>query len=154
MKITTILRVTLGLLPLLAVLAAGSASADTDVAKTLQDKLKAREAKFESACGTDIRKYCKTVTPGEGRMIYCMQAHEDKISPPCAFEVEDLLTNEQDSIEDLKSAIGACKAELSGVCAKVVPGQGRLVGCLEQNKSAASKGCADALQKIEANSAQ
>jgi hypothetical protein len=154
MKITTPLRAKLGFLPLLVVLAAGSVSAQTDVAKTLQDKLTAREAKFEGACAKDIKKYCKTVTPGEGRLIYCMQAHEDKISPPCAFEVEDLLTNEQDSLEDMKSAIGACKAEIAGVCGKVVPGQGRIVACLESNKSTASKDCADALQKIETDSAQ
>ena len=64
----------------------------TDVAKTLQEKLTARIAKLESACAKDIKKYCKDVTPGEGRVIYCMQAHEDKISPQCTFELEDELT--------------------------------------------------------------
>ena len=153
MKITTHLRVTLGLLPLLFVLSVGSVSAQ-DVAKTLQEKLTARIAKLESACAKDIKKYCKDVTPGEGRLIYCMQAHEDKISPQCTFELEDELTGVQNSLDDLKNAISACKAEITGICGKVVPGQGRIAACLLANKSTASKDCADAIQKIEATASQ
>jgi hypothetical protein len=154
MKITTHLRVTLGLLPLLFVLSVGSASAQTDVTKTLQEKLTARIAKFETACAKDIKKYCKDVTPGEGRLIYCMQAHEDKISPQCTFELEDELTGVQNSLDDLKNAISACKAEITGICGKVIPGQGRIAACLLANKSTASKDCADAIQKIEATASQ
>jgi Cysteine rich repeat len=154
MKITTHLRVKLGLLPLLFVLSVGSVSAQTDVTKPLQEKLTARIAKLESACAKDIKKYCKTVTPGEGRLIYCMQAHEDKISPQCTFELEDLLTSAQNSLDDLKNAIVACKAEITGVCGKIVPGQGRIAACLLANKLTASKDCADAIQKIEATVSQ
>ena len=75
MKITVKLLVKLGLLPLLAVLSAGPASAQTDIGKTILEKLTARITKLENACAKDIKKYCSTVTPGEGRMIYCMQAH-------------------------------------------------------------------------------
>jgi hypothetical protein len=154
MKITTHLRIRLGLLPLLFVLSVGSVSAQTDVAKTLQEKLTARIAKLESACAKDIKKYCKDVTPGEGRVIYCMQAHEDKISPQCTFELEDELTSVQNSLDDLKNAISACKAEITGICGKVVPGQGRIAACLLANKSTASNDCADAIQKIEATASQ
>jgi hypothetical protein len=154
MKVTTHLRVKLGLLPLLFVLSIGSVSAQTDVTKTLQEKLTARIAKLQSACAKDIKRYCKDVTPGEGRVIYCMQAHEDKISPQCTFELEDELTSVQNSLDDLKNAISACKAEIAGICGKVIPGQGRIAMCLLANKSAASKDCADAIQKIEATASQ
>ena len=154
MKVTTHLRVKLGLLPLLFVLSIGSVSAQTEVTKTLQEKLTARIAKLQSACAKDIKKYCKDVTPGEGRVIYCMQAHEDKISPQCTFELEDELTSVQNSLDDLKNAISACKAEITGICGKVIPGQGRIATCLLANKSTASKDCADAIQKIEATASQ
>ena len=75
MKITVKLLAKLGLLPLLVILSVGSVSAQTDIGKTVLEKLTAKVAKLESACAKDIKKYCKTVTPGEGRMIYCMQAH-------------------------------------------------------------------------------
>jgi hypothetical protein len=154
MKIAMHLQVKLGLLPLLLVLSVGSASAQTNVAKTLQEKLAARIAKLESACAKDIKKYCKTVTPGEGRLIYCMQAHEDKISPECTYELEESLASVQASADELKNAIAACKAEITGVCGKVTPGQGRVAACLIENKSTASKDCADAIQKIETIAAQ
>jgi Golgi apparatus protein 1 len=83
-----------------------------------------------------------------------MQAHEDKISPQCTFELEDELTSVQNSLDDLKNAISACKAEITGICGKVIPGQGRIAMCLLANKSSASKDCADAIQKIEATASQ
>jgi hypothetical protein len=149
MKITMKLLATLGVLPLLAVLSAGSVSAQTSVGKTLLDKLTARVTKVESACAKDIKKYCRDVTPGEGRMIYCMQAHEDKISAKCVFELEDAATAIQTAAEALKGGVLACKAEINGVCGKIKPGEGRIATCLLENKSTASAGCAEAIAKVQ-----
>ena len=154
MKITVKLLAKLGLLPLLAILSVGSVSAQTDLGKTILEKLTAKVAKLESACAKDIKKYCSTVTPGEGRMIYCMQAHEDKISIKCAFELGEAATSVQTAADALKDAVIACKAEISGVCGKTVPGQGRIAACLLSNKSTASAGCVEAIQKIESMAAQ
>jgi Cysteine rich repeat len=155
MKITTHLPAKLVLLPFLFALSISFVAAQTtDIAKTLQQKLTARVAKLESACASDIKKYCKTVTPGEGRLIYCMQAHEDKISAQCAYELEDSATSVQTTADSLKDAIVACKAEITGVCGKTIPGQGRVAACLMENRSMASKECGDAIKKIEAIAAQ
>ena len=154
MKITTRFLAKLGLLPLLAILSVSSVSAQTDVGKTILEKLTAKVANLESACAKDIKKYCRTVTPGEGRMIYCMEAHEDKISPKCAFELGEAATNVQTAADALKDAVIACKAEIAGVCGKTLPGQGRIAACLLANKSSASSGCAEAIKKIEAMAAQ
>src|SRR6476620_8602662 len=144
MKIKMRLLAKLGLLPFLALLLSGPVCAQADLGKTILEKLTAKVAKLESACASDIKKYCKTVTPGEGRTIYCMQAHEDKISVKCAFELGESVTNVQTTADALKEGVIACKAEISGVCAKVVPGQGRVAACLLENKSTASAACADA----------
>ena len=154
MKIKMRLLAKLGLLPFLALLSAGPVCAQADLGKTILEKLTAKVAKLESACATDIKKYCRTVTPGEGRMIYCMQAHEDKISVKCAFELGEAATNVQTAADALKDGVTACKAEITGVCGKTVPGQGRIAACLLANKSSASSGCAEALKKIEAMAAQ
>ena len=154
MKIKMRLLAKLGLLPSLALLLTGPVCAQADLGKTILEKLTARVAKLESACASDIKKYCRTVTPGEGRMIYCMQAHEDKISVKCAFELEEAATNVQTAADALKDGLIACKAEITGVCGKTVPGQGRIAACLIANKSTASSGCAEAIKKIEAMAAQ
>jgi hypothetical protein len=142
--------ITLGLLSSLVILSVGSASAQTDITKAILQKLAAEAAKLENSCADDIKKYCSDVTPGEGRMIYCMQAHEDKISPKCAFDLEEATTDVQLSADNLKNAITACHAEITGVCGTTQPGQGRIAACLIANKSTASKSCVDALGKIEA----
>ena len=154
MKIKMRLLAKLGLLPFLALLLSGPVCAQADLGKTILEKLTARVVKLESACASDIKKYCRTVTPGEGRMIYCMQAHEDKISVKCAFELGEAATNVQTAADALKDGVIACKAEITGVCGKTVPGQGRIAACLLANKSTASSGCAEALKKIEAMAAQ
>jgi Golgi apparatus protein 1 len=154
MKTTIRFSAKLGLLPMLAVLSVGSAQAQTNIGKLVLEKLTARIEKVEKACATDIKKYCRTVTPGEGRMIYCLQAHEDKISAKCAFELEETATNVQISADALKDAVIACKAEINGVCGKILPGNGRIAACLIENRSAASTGCAEAIRKVEAMAAQ
>lgn len=152
MKIKTSLSVRLGLL--LVISSVGSVSAQTDVGKTILEKLTAKVTKLESTCAKDIKKYCRNVTPGEGRMVYCMQAYEDKISPKCAFELEDAATSVLSTAEALKDTVIACKAEITGVCGKIQPGQGRIAACLLANKSTASAGCAEAIRKIETMAAQ
>jgi hypothetical protein len=136
MKITSKLLTTFAVLPLLVVLSAGAASAQTSIGKTLLDRLNARVEKLESACANDIKKYC-------------MQAHEDQISSKCAFELEDAATAIQTAAEALKNGVAACKAEINGVCGKVKPGEGRIATCLLENKSTASAGCADAIAKVQ-----
>jgi Golgi apparatus protein 1 len=107
MKIKMRLLAKLGLLPLLAtILSVSPVCAQTDLGKTILEKLTAKVAKLESACAKDIKKYCRTVTPGEGLMIYCMQAHEDKISVKCAFELGEAADNVQTAADALTSDAG------------------------------------------------
>ncbi len=149
MKITVKLLAKLGVLPLLAVLSAGSVFAQTSVGRAILDKLNARVEKLESMCAKDIKKYCRDVTPGGGRMVYCMQAHEDKISTKCAFELEEAAASVQTAAEALKDGVIACKAEINGVCGKIKPGEGRIATCLLENKSTASAGCVEAIAKVQ-----
>ena len=76
MKITVKLLAVLGIVSLPVTFSFGAVSAETNIGKIILDKLTARIETLEDAC-KDIRKYCSTVTPGEGLMIYCMEAHED-----------------------------------------------------------------------------
>jgi hypothetical protein len=150
MKSAMHLLATLGVLSLLAILPVSSVFAQTDIAKAIQEKLAAEAAKLENSCADDIKKFCSDVTPGEGRILYCMHAHEDKISTKCAYDLEEAATDVQLSADLLKDALGACRAEIAGVCGKTQPGQGRIAACLLANKSTASKDCGEVLAKIEA----
>lgn len=140
----------LGFAVIYSILGSGSATAEGEIGKTIVEKLTAKVAQLQVACGRDIKQYCKTVTPGEGRVIYCLQAHEDKISPKCTYELEETASTVQIAADTLKEAVIACKSEINGICGKTVPGQGRIAACLMTNKSTASKDCVDAIQRVEA----
>ena len=73
---------------------------------------------------------------------------------PLSVELGETSTGVQIAADALKDAVIACKAEISGVCGKILPGQGRIAACLLSNKSTASAGCVDAIKKIESMAAE
>ena len=123
--------------------------AQSDVAKTFVDRLIDQVTKLERSCAKEIKKYCATVTPGEGRTIYCMQAHEDKISPGCSYDLQDVVLALQASNEALKEAVSACRADIAAKCGTVQPGKGRIAACLVAAKASVSKDCATAIENVE-----
>jgi Golgi apparatus protein 1 len=123
--------------------------AQSDVTKTFVDRLIEQVTKVDRSCAKEIKKYCSTVTPGEGRVIYCMQAHEDKLSPGCSYDVQEVVLALQTSNETLKEAVAACRADIAGKCGTVQPGKGRIAACLVAEKANVSKDCASAIEKVE-----
>lgn len=123
--------------------------AQSDVTKTFVDRLIEQVTKLDRSCAKEIKKYCSTVTPGEGRVIYCMQAHEDKLSPGCSYDVQEVVLALQTSNETLKEAVTACRADIASKCGTVQPGKGRIAACLVAEKANVSKDCANAIEKVE-----
>ena len=142
----------LRLLAVLVPLGVGISSiayAQTDMMTVILERLSAGIKKLESSCGGDIKKYCRTVTPGEGRILHCMQAHEDKISPGCAFVLNEVALQAQTTADHLREAVNACRGDIDKLCAKTQPGQGRIAACLAANKASVSKDCVEAVQKLQ-----
>ena len=42
-------------------------------------------------CDADLEKYCSSVTPGQGRLIDCLDKNSKKISKRCKQAVDDVL---------------------------------------------------------------
>ena len=125
------------------------AYAQTDLMNAILERLTAGIQKLEASCGEDIKKYCSTVTPGEGRILHCMQAHEDKISPGCEFELNEVALHAQTTVDNLREAVNACQGDIDKFCAKTQPGQGRIAACLAANRTSVSKNCVAAVQKLQ-----
>jgi hypothetical protein len=98
-----------------------------------------------AACETDLNSYCSTVTPGEGRLLLCMAAHEDKISGQCqyAFYQTSAL------LEQLAVAVNyvaqECQTDIQTHCAGVKMGEGRVLTCLAENDEKVSASCKTAI---------
>ena len=58
----------------------------------ISGNLSAQESLIETVatgCKTEITTYCKDVKPGEGRVLACLYAHEDKLSGKCEYALYD-----------------------------------------------------------------
>ena len=98
-----------------------------------------------AACDADIQNYCSQVTLGEGRMLHCMAAHEDKISGQCQYAFYQAAT----LLEQLSMAIAyvarECETEIETHCSDVLMGEGRVLMCLEANEEEIGDSCKTAI---------
>lgn len=51
--------------------------------KQLQASIREKAQKIQNTCQDDVQQYCKNISPGQGRMMNCLRANNDKISNSC-----------------------------------------------------------------------
>lgn len=103
---------------------------------------------FTEGCQQELTTYCKDVTPGEGRVLACLYAFQDKLTPRCEHAFFDSVMQLDRTINNLVYAVSQCAEDLDKHCADVQPGEGRLIQCLEQNEDKVSKSCFKALEEV------
>jgi len=101
----------------------------------------------KKACHKELTTFCKGVMPGEGRILACLYAFEDKVSDKCEYAVYDAALQLEQAVAALKFAASQCKDDLMKFCANVQIGQGRALACLNKNEKDVSQGCKDALRQ-------
>ena len=108
------------------------------------------------ACEYELTHFCSKVTPGEGRLMMCLGAHEDKISVGCAVAVYDAAVV-IDTLAGLIAAIGtSCEQEIVDHCATpasdtefvVEAGQGQVVACLAAHESNLGNSCKSVISEL------
>lgn len=97
------------------------------------------------ACEGDLEQYCSQVTPGEGRLLHCAAAHEDKLSGQCQYALYQAAS----LLEQLAVAIAyvaqSCETEIKTLCGDVKAGEGRILSCLEGSSESLGDACKKAL---------
>lgn len=91
------------------------------------------------ACMEEIETYCKDVTPGEGRLLECLIAHDSELSPFCRNKVEQTRAR-------LMEAKRICTPDIEKFCPGVEPGQGRLLKCLKGRLDALAPACREKVE--------
>ena len=115
-------------------LSVGTAHAQDPIAAALED------------CATEIEGYCASVTPGEGRLLFCARAHQDKLSGICTQAI-NRATYWTDSLTMTMAYVASqCELDAATFCPNVELGEFRVLLCLEEKKESLSKYCALAVK--------
>jgi Golgi apparatus protein 1 len=131
-------------------LAAQSVNAETQVAKDAIAKAEAAVGKVKAACATDVNSFCSNVTPGEGRLLLCMMAHEDKISDACYDAMLTAGEGVELAVSNVLRTAQACDQDIEKHCASVKAGKVRIAQCLIDKKSELSSQCHGEVAGLEA----
>ena len=99
------------------------------IAKTIKEKLTAKMAKLERAWRRTSKNIVAMSRREKGvRILHAGPRGQDQ--PEVRLRTGGGRSQNVKFRGQLKDAIVACKAEISGVCGKTVPGQGRIAACL------------------------
>ena len=60
-------------------------------------------------CDKEIKTYCKDVVAGEGRVLACLYAYEDKLSGKCEYALYDAAVRLQRAITALAYMANECE---------------------------------------------
>jgi len=126
----------------LVVLALPALSAEDPLKKGVQEALDT----FAQGCQQELTTFCKDVTPGEGRILACLYAFQDKLTPRCEYALFDSVKQLERTLNNLAYAVNECRDDLKSFCADVRPGEGRLLDCLGKNEGSVSARCNAALK--------
>ena len=100
-------------------------------------------------CKAELETYCKNVTVGEGRVLACLYAYEDKLSARCEYALYDAAAQLERAVTTLAYAVNECRDDLTKFCSDIKPGEGRVLQCLDKNSSKVSSRCKQALKEAE-----
>jgi hypothetical protein len=113
-----------------------------------QDNIRARvnaaiEA-IEQSCVDDVKAFCGTVTRGEGRVLLCMQAHEDKLSRRCEFALYRASRRLDSSLNRVERMADACWSDIEAKCNEAE----RIGQCLVQKRASLSQACQSVIEVL------
>lgn len=97
----------------------------------------------ERPCMDELEKFCKDVKPGEGRIIKCLQEHDQELSAVCRDKLRSVLKR-------IDEAQQACGQDIATYCADVKPGGGRLIKCLSPHFNELTPVCREHFGPIKA----
>ncbi len=100
----------------------------------------AAQSIFES-CETDLKDFCSQVLPGNGHIVACIYAHEDKISESCDAAIEDQASLLDWFFESVRYVMDRCADDIQKHCAGVKFGGGRIFSCLVEKTSSLTDDC-------------
>jgi hypothetical protein len=91
----------------------------------------------ESPCANDVARLCSDVVAGGGRVLRCLEAHREELSPHCRATSGARLA--------ALARRHPCATDRERFCATVPTGDGRILACLRSHAGDLSPSCQSAL---------
>jgi hypothetical protein len=104
---------------------------------SLGDRVTAAVQAVQAACAADISKYCGNVTRGEGRVLICMQAHDDQLSHGCQFALYRASRNLDRALNRVERIADACWNDIEAQCGNAE----RIGQCVMEKAPSLSQPC-------------
>jgi Cysteine rich repeat len=104
---------------------------------SLSDRIAAGVQAIEGACAADVNKFCANVTRGEGRVLVCMQAHDDQLSRGCQMSLYRASRNLERALNRVERIADACGNELEAQCGNA----DRIGQCVMEKAASFSQPC-------------
>lgn len=92
-------------------------------------------------CGKEIKRSCKGVVAGDGRLLACLYSRERSLSAGCRTAVSAALDRLNRSYSALSEAQRTCERDAKRFCSGMVAGDGNLIGCLAKARARVSHAC-------------
>ncbi|QFT67916.1 Cysteine rich repeat protein [Labrenzia sp. THAF35] len=106
------------------------------------------------ACEKSIEDLCSGVTPGNGRMISCLYAHEDHLDEACANTISDIGDILDHMFATIRDAMAVCADDIEKQCPNTEFGGGRIMSCLQENAADISPECRASVESFAAELAE
>jgi|SRR5262245_8658115 len=110
-----------------------SASAQSSI----RERVAAAVQAVQEACAADVAKFCGSVTPGEGRVLLCMQAHDDQLSQSCQMGLYRASRGLEQALNRVERLADACWSDIEAQCANA----DRVGQCIMEKAGSLSPPC-------------
>ena len=100
-------------------------------------------------CAQEINAHCSNVTAGDGRVVACLIAYEDRISPECRLTAYLGAGEVGKRRTVLAELYKICVPFVRAHCMNVTPGGGRIYRCLRKNFSRIGGECRTKMPEFE-----
>jgi golgi apparatus protein 1 len=102
-----------------------------------------------AACGTDMRKLCANIEPGEGRKARCLVDRKAEISVGCSSVLQGLpVWSSEGAPPEGRNILAKCEQDMKKFCKEIERGEGRIVQCLRAQQSGISSACQSLLTEL------
>lgn len=144
----------IGLLSFAALFASSPVEAAKEKASSEAKQLEKLVDQAQKACASDIERLCADVTPGEGRLMSCLDSKSDQLSSGCASSRREARAQASKMIDKAQVAFRkSCGTDVQKFCTDVPAGRGRLLDCLNLHDDELSNSCkqfsADINKKVD-----